>query len=346
MARETLSPNNQSTLHENLQAGRVRPLYLFYGEERYLLDRALERLREAVVAEGLDVFNYERLDGKVLTLEKLADAVESVPVMSEKRLVAVYDYDLYHAEESARGKLADLFSALPEQVCLVFVYDSLAYKEDKRVKLHGVLEKCALAVRFDKTAGHALESFLREQFQSYGKSVSLADLGYMIHRCGDLMGPLAGEVNKIALYAKNERVTRGDIDAVSTQVLGAVVFDLTRALFERRNQEAMEILQELSQEEPIAILGAVGKNLRELYAARLSLERGLGEREVMAITGCREYPARLHLRAARRFPLAWCRRAVILCARADRQLKTGAKDRDRVLEWLLAMLAAAGEKPV
>ena len=344
MAKETDS--RLGALQSDIQNDALRPLYIFHGEETYLRDRAMERIRALLLPAGLEDFNHERLAGRTMTVNLLRDAVESVPVMCQKRLVTVHDYDLYKADESARKQLAELFVTLPDSVCLVFIYDDLAYKPDKRVKLHDALEKFALTVRFDKQAGHELTRFLRAQFKSYGKTIENNDLDYLIHRCGELMGPLTGEVGKIALFAKTERITRGDIDAVATPVLSAVVFDLTKALSEQKNDVAMQVLAELAmqQQEPIMILGAIGKNLRELYAARLCLERGLGEPELMALTGCREYPARLHLRAARRFSLAWCRHAVIACAEADLQLKGGARDRSRVLEWLLASLAYEGRE--
>ena len=48
----------------------------------------------------------------------------------------------------------------------------------------------------------------------------------------------------------------------------------------------------------------------------------------------------MSLKTARQLPLAWCARAVTLCAEADYQLKTSFDDPARLMELLLLRLLA------
>lgn len=64
------------------------------------------------------------------------------PAHDESRtLIVVQDYDLFKAPEGERKAITQLLEDLPEYCCLVFVYDTLAYKRDARMKkLAGVLQ--------------------------------------------------------------------------------------------------------------------------------------------------------------------------------------------------------------
>ena len=90
------------------------------------------------------------------------------------------------------------------------------------------------------------------------------------------MTGLASEIAKIGAYAKGRRITREDIDAVAIPRLDARVFQMTDAVTARDFDRAARVLGELldQQESPIMILSVLGRHLRQLYTARLALERG------------------------------------------------------------------------
>ena len=63
-----------------------------------------------------------------------------------------------------------------------------------------------------------------------GKQIDLAAAQRLISVSGDLMNRLIPEIGKLAAYAKDERVTVGDVDAVAHHIPEAVVFDMTEKL--------------------------------------------------------------------------------------------------------------------
>ena len=119
-------------LRRELTAGELGQLYIFHGEETYLRDRSLERMKELLLTGGLDDFNYHVLAGKDFTLSRLHGLVDAMPMMSERTMVVVSDWDM---DKGDREGLMELLNDLPDYVCLVFVYDVLEYKLDNRAKL-------------------------------------------------------------------------------------------------------------------------------------------------------------------------------------------------------------------
>ena len=94
-------------LREDLKKGTPGRLYAFYGEERYLLEDALRTLR-GMIPQGTEEFNHHRLEGKGLSMNLLAEAVDSLPAFSEITLIEVWDLDLSKLAEGDRDAL--LFS--------------------------------------------------------------------------------------------------------------------------------------------------------------------------------------------------------------------------------------------
>ena len=80
-------------LKSDLAAGTVGALYVFYGEEGYLKRHYLNQLKE-LCGGPFEAFNTVFLDGEQVSVQSLSDAVDSIPMGSEKKLVVVRDYKL------------------------------------------------------------------------------------------------------------------------------------------------------------------------------------------------------------------------------------------------------------
>ena len=93
------------------------------------------------------------------------------------------------------------------------------------------------------------------------------------------------------------------------------------------------------QNEPIAILGAIGAHFRRMGTARTLLDNGKTAETLMKMCGMSDYPARKTMAATGRFPAAFCAKASELILEADHNMKTSFDDQERILEVLLLQLA-------
>lgn len=328
----------------DVKGGTLENVYIFHGEEAYLRQRYVEEIRGLLVPEGFEEFNYHRLQGKGLTMQELAEAVEAMPMMAEHTLVTVADLDLFKLDESGRTALMEILSDVPEYCVLIFLYETIAYKRDgKMKKLCTVLDKFVQEVEFCEQERAALVKWVRRRVLATGHDIDTATVDHLLFTCGTLMTDLVPEIAKIASYAKGQSITVADIDAVADPILDAQVFDMTRRITEGNYDGAAKILGDLlrMQEEPIAILAVIGKELRRLYTARMALDSGKGKQWLKQLWGMKsDYPAELLLKAARKVDHDWCRRAVQQCQVLDRRLKseTG-MDKESGLKLFLMELA-------
>ena len=325
-------------LKKDLSAGQPGQLYIFHGEETYLRDHYLNRLREVILAGGLGEFNRHDLSAKDMSPHALEEAVDCLPMIAERTLIEVTDFDLFKAGE--KEEYIRILSNLPDYCCLVFLYDVLEYKPDARTKLAQAVKVHGTAVNFARQSPRELADWVRRHFKAQGKDIDPRLCEELIFLCGDLMHSLQQEVGKIAAYAKGDKITRADMEAVATPQLSAVVFRIADAIGEKNFDRATAILGELyqMQKSPYEIMGAFGKQMRQLYSARLALDRQKNAAWVAGLWGMR-YPADRLMVSARRFSIQWCRRAVVRCAQTDLAMKSTGQDAKELMTTLLLELA-------
>ena len=313
-------------LKQDLKAGSIGNGYLFYGEESYLREYYLGVLRKALVPAGFEEFNYHRMEGKDLTIQTLADAVEAMPMMAERTLVEVTDLDLFKLNEDQRGKLISVLDDIPPYCCIVFVYDTIEYKPNRTMKkLMKAVTDHLEAVEFRPASGSELTAWIARRFRALGKDIDRQTAEYLVFTCGDLMTGLVPEIEKIGAYVKGNTVTQKNIDAVADPVLSAEVFKLSNAVLQGQYDKAASILGDLlkMQTEPILILAALGSQLRRIYTARMAIDGGKDKYWLMELWGMKyDYPAKALLAAAKRTTAGWCADAVRQCQVLDRRMKS------------------------
>ena len=332
-------------LKADLKAEQMQNVYIFYGEETYLRARYLQQVRQLLIPAGFEEFNYHRLTGKGLTVQELTETVEAMPMMAQHTLTVVTDMDLFRLDEGQRGLLINLLGDFPEYGTLVFVYDVLPYKRDgKMKKLCAALNEYVQEVEFVQQERKDLLNWLKRRFAAVGHDIDQTAADHLLFTCGTLMTDLVPEIEKIAAYAKQERITIDDINAVADPVLDARVFDMTNCVTAGKYDDAARVLADLlrMQTEPIAILAALGKELRKLYTARMALDTGKDRfwlKQLWSMSS--DYPAKLLLQAARNVDHDWCRQAVKRCQVLDRRMKSE-RGMDSEAELKLFLMELAG----
>lgn len=344
MAKKNEQPKQDSlqVLKAAIRGGAPDRLYIFHGEEVFLLHHYFEQLKKLLLDDLTESFNFHKLTQETFDLQTFADSVEAMPMMAEYTLIQVDEVDIFKLPESDRTRIAEVLSDIPDYCTVVFTYETVSWKPDKRYKkLWDAVQSAATIIEFEKQGQRELVAWVSRHFLSRGKRISNDLCAYLIDITGGTMTALAGEISKIASYSGADEIKKSDIDAVTEPVLDAVVFQMTDMISEGKYGQALLKLQTLlkMQEEPLGILGAIGGHFRRLSAARTLLDNGRGAADLMKLCHIPDYPARKTMDAARRFRPEFCAKAAELILEADYRIKTSFDDPDRLLELLILQLA-------
>lgn len=342
MARKYEEKNNGlQQLKLQIKNKDLGQLYFFHGEETFLLNHYLTQVRKQLLDPLTESFNYHRFTNETFDIRDFADAVENLPMMAERTFVQVDDIDLFKMNEGDRIKIMDILSDIPDYCTVIFTYETVGYKPDKRQKKLWEVVSAGLEVEFAKQDQRDLIAWVTRHFAAQKKNISTDLCAYLIDITGGTMTALAGEIQKICAYSGADVIKKSDIDAVTEPVLDAVVFQMTDMLSAGRYGEALVKLQQLlkMQQEPLSILGAIGGHFRRIATARTMLDHGKNTSQLQRMYGIPDFAARKTMEAARRFRPEFCAKAAQLVLETDYQMKTSFDDSERLLEVLVLQLA-------
>lgn len=319
-------------------------LYLLYGPEDYLREQFLLALKKLCLPEGEDDFSYKRLDGPELDVNALAGAIDAVPFMTERSFVELRGVDINKVKDADAA--AKVLTDIPDYCTVAFV-QSAQYEPDGRLKLIKAIRANGHDMKFTQQSQGQLVDWITRRFAAAGKSADTEAVQSLIFISGDLMSRLIPEIEKVAAYAKGERITVDDVETVANHIPEAVVFSLSDHIAARRYESAAQTLAELladKNNEPIMLLALLGAQMRKLYAARLAQEGGLGMKYIMDTCNIKyEFLAKNLAASARGFTLPQLRRAVELCAEADYMMKSSSQDDDELLKEVVMRIASGEE---
>ena len=336
-AAEGLEP-----LKADLRSGQFRRMYVFFGAEDYLLSYYRRQLRKKLVDGPAEDFNLHRFNEESWDIAAVSEAVEAIPMMSETSLVEILDVDPFARPESERSVLAELFENLPEYCTILWVFDALDWKPDKRMKkLWEPMDRAALQVEFPRQTEAQLVPWVRRHLMAGKKDMPDNLIRYLILQTGGSMTILSAELQKLLSYSDQPTLTKNDVDAVVIPVMEAAIFDITRTIGRRDFDGALGKLRDLIREDtdPIAINAVIGRQMRQLYGAKVLAEHGKGPGELARICGTWDSAARELYSQARDMKKQTLKEAMLLSARTDQAMKTGGGDNRELLENMVLRIA-------
>ena len=343
MARKPSQGNALQELKTALKNKELGRLYFFHGEETFLLNHYLVQMKNQLLDPLTESFNFHRLNNETFDIRDFADAVENLPMMAENTFVQVDDIDLFKMNEGDRTKMTEILADIPDYCTVVFTYLTAQWKPDKRLKkLWEAVDENGTVVEFAKQDQRDLIAWVTRHFLARQKRISTDLCAYLVDITGGTMTALSGEIDKICAYSGADEIRKTDIDAVTEPVLDAVVFQMTDLLSAGRYDQALAKLQQLlkMQQEPLAILGAVGGHFRRISTARTLLDHGQNASQLQKLCApMPDFAARKTMDAARRFRPEFCRKAARLVMETDYRMKTSFDDSERLLELLILQLA-------
>lgn len=335
----------ESELKSRIKEGACN-LYVLYGAEGYLTEQYARIIARQTVEPDFDAFNLQRFDGQSVSIEQLEEAVETLPMMAERKCVLVRDMDVTVADSA---RLVSLVQQLPDSCVLVFWQMTL--QPDKKKAWKDFLlaaEKVGTVVEFGRKTESDVIKMLVGGAKRRGCILSGEDARYLVEQAGNDLQLLLNELDKLtALAGEGGTVTRGLIDSAATKNLEARVFDLSKAILSRRPAEAYTLLHQLAQqrEEPLAVLGVLSTAYSDMYRAKIAL--AAGQPATAPATAFKNYKGKEFRlrnagRDAARISVSALRDCLDLLARADTGMKTGG-DGWLLLEQTVAGLLRAGE---
>lgn len=324
------------TLKKNWKNGEFARCYLFYGTESYLIRDYETALTKAILPEGTELMNHDVFEEKRATAAAIMDAAETLPFLNDRRLVTVRNSEFFQksGRKEEGEKLKAFLADLPESVCLLFV----EAKVEKTNGLYKAVAKYGQPMEFKPLTEKELGTWVKKLCKTNGKELSESVLGLFLQTVDHDMENIAGEVQKLIAYKGEEtEITAQDIKEVCTVSLEAKVFDLVRAVAEKRTEKAVTIYRNLLslKESPYMVLSLITRQFRMILETMLLSENGLPNDAIAARLEIRDFAVREYLKQSKRFSAAGWKAALKDCLETEMNIKSGRAGEETAVELLL-----------
>lgn len=330
-------------------------VYLVLGEEDYLRDQAIERIRRHGPAGSSatspddvdtqptddDLFAVHVLYGDETNAQEILACAQEIPFLATHQIVLLKWADKLPAREGEA--LIPYFSAPSDSTTLIVS----AAKLDGRMKWVQALKKQAVVVDCAPLYDKPRLGWVRQEAARSGLRLDPEAAGLLKDMAGDGLYGVRRELDKLALYLpQGEAVKAGDVVAVQGADPGASVFDLAGAILQGDYAKALLILERNLEtgEAPLRILGALLWQYRRLWKAKDGLSRGLGQAAVAKSLGIPPFRQGEFFAQIKRIPLSHFPKAFALFSQTDRSLKGGAAGSpQRIMHALLFDLCRSAQ---
>lgn len=347
--------------------GKLKPAYVFIGDEVFFRDRCRAALIQHLVPADLRDFSLHDVDLNDTSVAEVLDRAQTPSLMAPFQVFFIRGVKTLYS----RGAHKDEFAAIeaytrnpnPNAV-LIFVADHLSIPADvRRMEMQDkdryervretLGEYCAVIelARVDEADGMR---WIADTAQSQGVKIEPDAARELVDALGSDMMLVANELEKLILFAgEKKRITLGDVETLVLAAKQRSLYELTDAISAKDRTRALEVLHALlstsdGDEAAIGHLFMLAKTFRQMLVIQEKNVRDSRAIWQALWQGFRVPPfaAEDIIRQARRYKSRReLTRALRLIARADLELRSNPPSKRLVLERLVLELASEPPAP-
>lgn len=291
-------------LKKQIESGKAKKLYIFYGNENYMIRMYLNKLDEKFVRVG--------------TLEQAMTLVNTVDMFARDKTYVVY------MESEIPDEAIEVLMNAKFKHRLVLVVDAV----DKRKAVFKKLDNCM--VEFKKLQAGQLVKFIQDLL---GADLSKEVAETIADRSNCDISRIELECDKLVRVGKP--LTMMLVNDLVTPYPEDVVFDMINAVAKRQKTLAYKYYQDLIQlkTSPVAILTLLYRNFRGVLLVQGYA--GMEAREVAAKTGMVIGQVYAIKNLVGAFTMQQLLDIMVEIEEADEGIKTGKYGLDMALEMVL-----------
>lgn len=341
----------EPALKTQLKNGNCK-VYILFGNDGYLKKMYASKIAGSCAEED-DIFNFQKFSGGC-DLQEVYDAVLQFPVMSDKKVVILSDYDFEKCAKSDFEKLCTIITDTPESCVFVLLYEVLEISPKKNAKLTKLIT-CAeknngVAAQLDHRTVADLMKMLTNGALKRGCKLDNTVAKYLVETAGEDINTLKNELDKLCFYVGKGEITKQTVDLVCVKTVEASVYALSKQIIECNMTAALKTLDELFylKIEPIIILSTVSGFYVDMYRTFVGKERAMTTPEIAKEFDYknREFAIRNAVNDIKKFDFNKFALSFDALRNADKNLKSFSKDPRTVLEQMvvkLGFIALKGE---
>lgn len=310
------------SFYASLQQKKFAPVYLFYGEEDFLIDECVNAIVESAVDPAMKEFNFDKLHGSDVDAKKIIAVASSYPMMAERRVVIVKSF-----ERTVKKESEELYEAYFEHPSPTTVLVLLASHPDFRRKPYTTLKKTAVCGEFRPFYDNETLVWIEQRLKRLNRSIEPHALALLHSLVGNSLRELANEMDKVLIAIGNKTsITAVDVERVVGVSREYTVFELANKVGEKNIGKALEIAERLinSGESAVAMIATLASHFMKLYKLHDAVRQRKPESELAQIAGVHPFFLKSYLQQLRHYTPTEVESSFVILSDADLAVKSSA----------------------
>ena len=322
---------------QSIKSNRFAPIYLFHGEEDFLIDEGVQLIISKSLDEGTKGFNLDVVYGSKADAKDVVGHASSFPMMSPRRVVVVKEFEKLATTESAKEIVSAYINKPLESTVLVLV----SLDPDFRRKPFTDLKKRAELVECKPLYDNLVPGWIADRIRQQGREAN-AEACQLIHSfVGNSLRSLQNEIDKVFVFiGDRKKVTVEDITAVVGATKGYTIFELQNAIGRRDSKEAIKILERMLEagQSPQLIVVMLTRFFTQLWKLSDARARKMSEQEIAREIGVPFYFVKQYVEFRTNFGTDQIEQNFKSLLDADTVLKSTSRNPHLVLDLLILSL--------
>ncbi len=197
-------------LEKELKNGNLQSLYLLYGEELFLLEMSLKKIKE-LFGECIKGINFILIDDT--NINQIISDIETPAFGYQKKLIIARNTGIFKKEgkrknieinnlkEKIINYLNENIDNIKQDNVIVFIEE----EADTKQEIYKLIDKIGTVCDFQYQKPIQIIKRLKSICNGYKVQISENDLQYLIECCGTNMQELINEIRKLIEYAGENR---------------------------------------------------------------------------------------------------------------------------------------------
>jgi len=362
-------------LEQKIKKGNIDNCYAFCSLDEDQIKDSIKLIVNKVVDKNFKDFNYVQFDGATVDSVDLINACETLPFMSDKKVVVVYRANFLEDGKGKKGSksgkvseeiesdeegdgdaasskveviddktpkdktykaISDYVNNMPDH-CILIMYYVFQSKRDKASSKIQRLGKKVCVVNAGKPRRDSIEKRAKALFEERGREIGAIELKLFCQEIENKLNVMSNEVQKLCSYTEGRKITKEDIRIMMPPETDNDIFDLVDALADKNIQRAIDILNELTfkGEKIPVILRMIERQFNLLFNIKLGVEAGKGKEALASQLGLHPFVCGKMIEQSRKFSLNKLKKAIEFCLDSEETLKSASVNANIEMELLI-----------
>jgi len=253
-----------TNVFQRLAARQIDPLYLFFGDETYLMQEYTAACTNRILATAPRDFNYDVFTLANDHLHEILSLAKTLPIMSEHRVLVLHDI---HKLRKGEVRELEAYAASPSPTTALLCTTANPTPQKALPQFF----RRAVVVECKRLEGLPLRNWITRDIEQQGYRITPEAVQAFLQDQQNDLWTLKCELEKLCTYCGDKmEIGLAEIREICQPIQMRSIFALTDAIGSHQIGQAFALIDSLIQqgEPPLVIFSMMVRHVRLLWSAK------------------------------------------------------------------------------